>query len=403
MPSSLLPERPLIVSPTLAATVGLEEAVLLHVFAELMHTRSASRADNRDWIELGEEDFQLACPFWAPVDLHRVLESLEALGMLLIRNGSRPETKCYALDEDPDSPARAQAKAEGQGPQAPMTASSAAPARGWNSGERGAASALFTLSDSGSSSTKATPIAPDWYPTETWIAQCSQQGIPDDFIHALVPEFVGYWLDRGQSRWSWGNAFYKHALKEWRRKQSRQGPYEIITEMGPEWAPSPDAIEIMANSGVSLDFMEDAIPEFVLYWREKGDSEGAWNSRFVEHVRRQWAKFSTSFGLDNTPRPIASDWQPSQDCIEILQLAEIDLDFARSKVPEFVLYWKDRNEAKSSWNTTFLQFVKHDWSRRLKQQQVTELENAENRQTAGTGSARVQARFERFADRSWAG
>ena len=36
MSSSLIPERPLIISPTLAATIGLEEAVMLHVLSELM-------------------------------------------------------------------------------------------------------------------------------------------------------------------------------------------------------------------------------------------------------------------------------------------------------------------------------------------------------------------------------
>ncbi|PCH61941.1 MAG: hypothetical protein COC19_03605, partial [SAR86 cluster bacterium] len=37
MTSSLVPERPLIISPTLASTIGLEEAVMLHVLAESIH------------------------------------------------------------------------------------------------------------------------------------------------------------------------------------------------------------------------------------------------------------------------------------------------------------------------------------------------------------------------------
>jgi hypothetical protein len=40
MVSSLLPEKPLVISPSLAATIGLEEAVLLAVLHELFVHRA---------------------------------------------------------------------------------------------------------------------------------------------------------------------------------------------------------------------------------------------------------------------------------------------------------------------------------------------------------------------------
>lgn len=39
MNSTLIPERPLLISPTLAATIGLEETVMLHVLGELIAMR----------------------------------------------------------------------------------------------------------------------------------------------------------------------------------------------------------------------------------------------------------------------------------------------------------------------------------------------------------------------------
>jgi hypothetical protein len=42
MVSSLLPEKPLVISPSLAATIGLEEAVLLTVLHELFVHRAQS-------------------------------------------------------------------------------------------------------------------------------------------------------------------------------------------------------------------------------------------------------------------------------------------------------------------------------------------------------------------------
>ena len=46
MKSSLITERPLLVSPTLAATIGLEEAVMLQALSEY----SALKFGQKNWI-----------------------------------------------------------------------------------------------------------------------------------------------------------------------------------------------------------------------------------------------------------------------------------------------------------------------------------------------------------------
>jgi hypothetical protein len=248
----------------------------------------------------------------------------------------------------------------------------------------------------------ASLIPIDWQPDQNWIRLCEQHSIPEQFIYTLIPEFVNYWRDRGQSRFSWGNAFYKHVLKEWRNDQTRKGVHESATTMSATWFPNPDAVEILENADINRSFIEDAVPEFVLYWQERGVVHGAWNTKFIEHIRRQWAKFAASFGRDDTPRAISGDWQPSVDCFEILALAEIDEDWAKSRVPEFVLYWKDSQQVKSSWNTVFLQFIKQDWARQLKHLETTEASDAENQSIAGSSQQRVKEKFQQIADRSWA-
>lgn len=245
-------------------------------------------------------------------------------------------------------------------------------------------------------------MPPNWQPEPDWIQYCLQQGVPEPFIHAHVPEFVSYWRERGQARASWGMAFYKHVLREWRNEQTRQGAWEQSSTMSANWRPSEDAVGILVNSGINASFIEDAVPEFVLYWRERGLVHGAWNTKFIEHIRRQWAKFSASFGYDDTPRAIPANWQPSADCYEILQLAEIDEDYARSRIPEFVLYWRDSQQVKSSWNTVFLQFVKQDWARQLKQLGAADISHAENQTLTGSNQQRIKEKFQRIADRSWA-
>jgi hypothetical protein len=135
--------------------------------------------------------------------------------------------------------------------------------------------------------------------------------------------------------------------------------------MSERWQPSEDALEILLRSGITQDFVEDAIPEFILYWRDRGDVSSTWDTRFIAHIRRQWARYESSARFDTAPQRIDSDWQPSEDVYDIVRMANIEVDFARELLPEFVIYWRDTNQVYSSWNSRFLQHVKTRWARRL--------------------------------------
>lgn len=395
----LLPEHPIVISPTLAATIGLEEAILLQIVSELIKHRGVSRPGNSRmrWVQIEEGELKQSLPFWTGDHINKISQSLQALGIVLVEQGDRQHGQWLAIDDS--------AKKEVSLNKTPKLASAPpAPAKqASNKNEESAADSRSASVTHLADSNRSGHLIPvDWQPDENWIRLCKQHSIPEEFIQSLIPEFVAYWRDRGQARFSWGNAFYKHVLKEWRQEQTRKGAHELASTMSPEWQPSPDATDILDKSGISRSFIEDAVPEFVLYWRERGVVHGAWNTRFIEHIRRQWAKFSASFGVDDTPRPIAEDWQPSVECIEILHLAEIDEDYARSKVPEFVLYWRDSKQARASWNTVFLQFIKMDWARRLNDLQTRGSANAEDQAIAGSPEEKVRARLEQLADRSWA-
>lgn len=375
MSSSLIPERPLLVSPTLAATIGLHEALLLQTLADLMQHQRGVLRRQRHWVELQDGQLSAALPFWNQGEITNLIRNLMALGLLLREPGSAgPGSYQYALDEKVGVGGAGAVAAETM-PGRPTPAAEPA----------------------GSSYMSA-----DWQPGADWIRQCRQLGIPEDFIQAQLPQFVQYWRDRGTAAFSWGNKFKTHVLREWRHEQSRRGALDATSPISADWRPGADALEILLNAGVSQEFIEDAVPEFILYWRERDPRAGAWNTKFIDHIRRQWARFSASFGVDDVPRPIPEGWQPSAECYDILQLAEIDEDYARARVPEFVLYWRDSGQARASWNTVFLQFVKQDWARRLQALRETEPGYAENRQFAGANRQRLEEQIQRFTDRSWA-
>ncbi len=381
MASNLVPERPLVFSPILAATIGLEEAILLQVLMDFAAHRQGRLQDGYHWVEVADQELQSALPFWKLSDIARIVASLCNLGMILRRSDPGLEASYhYSLNEKAGSIARDTSPAAGSGSEA--------------GAEPGAS--LFRHGAAASS------ITADWMPDQEWLVQCRHHNIPDEFSLSLVPEFVSYWRDRGEARFSWGNAFFSHVRRRWREEETRQGARELSSSMHREWQPGQDALEILVNAGIPQNFIEDAVPEFVLYWRERGIRVSTWNTKFIEHIRRQWNKYNASFGQDDTPRVIPADWQPSPACFEILQLAEIDSEYARAKVPEFVMYWRDSQQVRSSWNTVFLQHIKQDWARRLRSPAEVESDHGKHRSVAGESGHSVEEKIRQLTDRSWA-
>ena len=349
--SSLIPERHLVVSPSLASTIGLEEAVLLAYLTEVSRHKPADKSKDYSWFELSANTLQAELGFWSNGDLQRICESLRDKGILLIASAPLTESQLirFAFNQ-PANPAT-----QKNTPAAAATAIKEPPVH------------------SGNDLKPASRIAPHWQPDSSTMRLLAQQGVPQQFAEGQIATFVQYWLERGESRHAWGNRFFKQVVREWHKWQNQHNqktdlePWQSNrasepTKMDSTWTPSDDALDILINqTGVARSFIQDAIPEFVLYWCEKGETSNTWNARFITHVKRQWARYQHTVENGVDPKPMCADWKPNQDVYDVLRLARIDLNFAREKIPEFVIYWRDRNEARASWNTTYLQFIKHQW------------------------------------------
>jgi hypothetical protein len=103
------------------------------------------------------------------------------------------------------------------------------------------------------------------------------------------------------------------------------------------------------------------------------------------------------------PTRIESNWQPAEDCYDILGMGHIPREFASALVAEFVLYWRDSNQVHNSWNSRFLQYVKQQWAKRHAQSSGNPT-GANNGQQAGTqpGYSTAEASVSRLSDTSWA-
>ena len=59
--------------------------------------------------------------------------------------------------------------------------------------------------------------------------------------------------------------------------------------------------------------------------------------------------------------PIDSDWEPSREAFEVLELGGIDTDFAFLKLMEFKIYWKEKKVQKDNWNSIFINYIRKEW------------------------------------------
>ncbi|MCB1668057.1 MAG: hypothetical protein KDI24_06840 [Pseudomonadales bacterium] len=364
---SLIPEKALVISPSLAATIGLEEAVLLHILGEITeHCLTSEKPPEDSWFSATTPQLLHFLPFWNTGDLQRVIFSLRDKGVLQVNSPPIAEYGKLVFSFDSSCQTNRQGIA----------------ARATNK-------------------SSAALIPSHWQPCSDTLRQLAQYNIPQSFIEQQIPEFTTYWSERSEPQYSWGSKFIKRVLHAWRDQQQQIARQGKETLMHNTWQPSRDALEILTRqSGINPNFCIDAVPEFVLYWQERGEPSSTWNSRFISHVKRQWARYTCAMEHDSEPKPLPSNWQPSESLFEVLTLANIPRPFAEQQIAEFVLYWQESGKVYNSWSTKFLQQVKRQWAQHCNWQQDDE---HERQQLTGQAiSTRRRSLEEDLTDRSWA-
>lgn len=418
--STLVPERQLVFSPGLAATVGLEEAILMQHLHSLTELQTPRLSEGVAWLAVEWDYLRRTLPFWDAVDLRRIADNLQQQGVLLLETFARQGNQhlIFAFNELGDSRAPASHASEHPTSPAPFaappSATTAAPLTTaaasnpkWQAGQvpGGAASGpTQNRPDQPVPRGGATPLPARWAPSEALLQLLAlSQNIPRQFALDQLEDFIFYWRERGEASHAWENKFRQHVTSSWRRHQQHQAEAfrEPVAPLDNSWRPSADAMEILARDEINTAFIEQAIPEFILYWRERGTPPRELNSKFLQHIRIQWARYTSSVEHSTEPQRITENWQPSEDVFDILRMSHIDAEFARSVIPEFIVYWRDSNQAHTSWNSKFLQHVKYHWAKR---HQIADTGHSHGGQqgTDSTGRTRDRSLQDDLTDTSWA-
>jgi DnaD/phage-associated family protein len=98
----LLDDEPLVILPSLAAKVGLNESIILqqlHYWLE----RSNHIYEGHKWVYNTYEEWQEQFPFWSVSTIRRIISKLEDKGLIIVGNFNKSKidkTKWYRIDYD---------------------------------------------------------------------------------------------------------------------------------------------------------------------------------------------------------------------------------------------------------------------------------------------------------------
>lgn len=407
----LIADKTLVFAPALAKAIGLEEAIALTWLNDV-----AQAIGGIQW-HVNNDQLRQVFPFWDDQKLRLVLRNLHEKNLVQLISPLFPDAPqlIYCFPQQPAAHTQSQAgmstrqvnnkmlKARVQQPAVQQVHSNQ-------------------------------PMQQQWQPSRDGLNRLQQHGIPDSYSLSKLDEFILQTTENGNNRNDWNTQFFRYIKKHWvytqtdaHKKQQRiaekasfstshtqapdrqerfQARREEAGPIAQQWQPSLDAQQILQRAGIDPQFIQDSIPEFVLYWQERGDAHKTWNTKFIQHARQQWARYSSSLEHSSVPTRIGDDWQPDNDCYDILAMAHIDVPYAQSLIGEFVLYWRDSNQLQTSWNSKFLQYVKQQWARQLNQgSQIGGKANAGSQ--SGTqsnsepGYATAAASRQRLTDTDW--
>jgi hypothetical protein len=421
----LIADKTLVFSPALAATIGLEEAIVLTWLNDI-----AQALGGIQW-HINNDQVRQVFPFWDDQKIRLVLRHLHEKGLVQLISPLFPDAPqlIFCFPNQALAQQSTQAVQQTLQPPAQQTHQAAhQPMHTHTEQVQSAAPQSAARQMMQQSSASKQPMQQQWQPTRDGLNRLQQHGIPDSYSLSKLDEFILQARENGNNRNDWNTQFFRYIKKHWvytqtdaHKKQQRVAEKASFStshtqapdrqerfqarreEAGPiaqQWQPSLDAQQILQRAGIEPQFIQDSIPEFVLYWQERGDAHKTWNTKFIQHARQQWARYSSSLQHSSVPTRIGDDWQPDNDCYDILAMAHIDLQYAQGLIGEFVLYWRDSNQLQTSWNSKFLQYVKQQWARQLNQGSQTGGNYAKSG-TAKSSNSTASASLDQLLDNDW--
>ena len=165
---------------------------------------------------------------------------------------------------------------------------------------------------------KRKPIETNWKPEQEAREILVRSGVDNDFIDKEIPEFVLYWSEKKEESDIWNSKFIAHIRRQWGRLQNVNEKDDLPFKIDSKWLPNEDFYDVLTLTDIPKEFADSTISEFILYWKETGQSHNSWNSKFLQHVKFQWQKHNqnlNSQGQNLMDKRIESSWNISEPVI----------------------------------------------------------------------------------------
>lgn len=232
-------EKLLHFSPSLAAQIGLEEAVLAQLVFELSHICPTKTLEGVDWFYLAPERWPELVPFWNMTKINGIFLNLEQLKIVERHFNPNGQFLIRLVPNNAFHPAGERANST-----QPVTLSKASPqpalrrssvqvnsARQRNQTH----SALPTFMIEKRQQLDAEPaykvaMTPDWTPDKAFLVpRLVSENIPGTFVGEQLPNFVGHYLETGTLAADWNSRFVRWVKEEWAKlaRPSYQGTNQL--------------------------------------------------------------------------------------------------------------------------------------------------------------------------------
>ena len=162
---------------------------------------------------------------------------------------------------------------------------------------------------------KRKPIDSNWKPSDEAREILVRSGVDDGFIEKEIPEFVLYWNEKREESDIWNSKFISHIRRQWSRFQDISEIDDTPFKIDSRWLPNEDFYDVLSLTEIPKEFADSTMAEFILYWKETGQSLNSWNSKFLQHVKFQWQRYAqdkNSKGQNLMDKRIESSWSISK-------------------------------------------------------------------------------------------
>ena len=316
-PASLIPDRQLTFSPELAETIGLEEAVLLQALGNQLNGAE-------DWTPLSLKMLRETLSFWSLEHIETLIAKLVSLGIINQKPSQDPNVVLFSAA--PNIAGDAQSLA------AISTPTNFYRRPDWQPSDDligllvlnhgiprsfiDSAQASLILSEGSEAETQfrqhvltcwryrqrleakqpraqafeistPAPFNRDWTPSQDALDILAQADIDIIFAESVRAEFILYWSERGGPPKEVNSRFVEHVRRRWLKHTSQMHHSTEPTRIPRNWEPDTSVYETLRLAGIEQADAQALLPEFVMYWVDSNEVHTSWNSKFLQHVKRQ--------------------------------------------------------------------------------------------------------------------